>query len=65
MGHLYHGYVSHNQRVYIPLYTCFLKDWYPKKYLMVFNGQSIDDLGVPLLFFFGLGKLPGILQDMG
>ena len=22
MGHLYHGYVSHNQRVYVPLWLC-------------------------------------------
>jgi len=45
-----------NELIYI--YThLFPKGWYPKN-ILVFTGQSIDDLGVPR-FFFRLRKAPG------
>jgi len=37
MGHLYHGYVSHNQRVY----TLGMNDIYPK-WLKHINGYHIE-----------------------
>ena len=40
-----------NELIYIYIYThLFPKGWYPKN-ILVFTGQSIDDLGVPRFFF--------------